>query len=247
MLSDWHMKAVAADSPEGADALARTGEHAFEIVLADVHDGAGGTCSFSNIREMVEGNLHVVAMVPAGEKPGIGEECIKGGADAFLRKPVKGSELLEILISIANRKQHPSGILQEPVPEEAPAGPLHILLVEDNLVNQKVVVRMLEKLGHSMIIANDGFEAKDTWQKEKYDLILMDVLMPRMDGYEATMSIRSAEQESGGHIPIIALTANVIKEDIEHCYEAGMDGYIAKPAKLATLVEEMHRVLSNLA
>jgi two-component system sensor histidine kinase/response regulator len=105
---------------------------------------------------------------------------------------------------------------------------------------------MLEKLGHSVVIANDGLEAKDVWQKEKFDLILMDVLMPRMDGYESTMAIRRAEQETGGHIPIIALTANVIKGDAERCYAAGMDGYIAKPAKLATLVEEMHRVLCKL-
>jgi PAS domain S-box-containing protein len=248
MLSDWHMQVTAVEDISQAESAlnAAAQEHAFKVVLADVHSD-GSSAALKKLKEQAKNPPHIIAMIPAGQKTGFGEECIKNGAEIFLYKPVKGSELLEILISIANLEHNPSDTPQPPVlKEDIPAGSLHILLVEDNLVNQKVVVRMLEKLGHSVVIANDGLEAKDVWQKEKFDLILMDVLMPRMDGYESTMAIRRAEQETGGHIPIIALTANVIKGDAERCYAAGMDGYIAKPAKLATLVEEMHRVLCKL-
>ncbi|MFH0926075.1 MAG: response regulator [bacterium] len=137
---------------------------------------------------------------------------------------------------------------------------LHILLAEDNSINQMIVTRLLEKYGHKVVIANNGFEAVACLQKEYFDLILMDVEMPKMDGLEATKKIREQEEKikSGEvvcepessfvqarekKIPIIALTAHAMKGDKERFLEAGMDGYLAKPIN----VEDLFEVIKGVA
>jgi len=117
-----------------------------------------------------------------------------------------------------------NGALSLP-PEKA----LRILLVEDNRVNQKLAVRMLEKRGHNVVLAENGQRALDLFAESSFDLILMDVQMPGMDGLEATAQIRAQEKFAGGHVPIIALTAHALKEDSEKCFEVGMDAYLSKP------------------
>ena len=120
----------------------------------------------------------------------------------------------------------------EDVPvEKSLQNPLHILLVEDNIFNQRVGIGLLQKQGHSVELAEDGLEALDALEKEAFDLVLMDVQMPRMDGWEATAKIREREGETGGHIPIIGLTARVTKEDVGRCFAVGMDQYLSKPIK----------------
>src|SRR6266446_5157160 len=116
-----------------------------------------------------------------------------------------------------------------PVPERG-AG-LHILVAEDNAVNQRLVTRLLEKRGHMVTAVSTGKEALCTLAQKQCDLVLMDVQMPEMDGFEATAAIRTQEQGTGGRIPIIALTAHAMKEDREKCLAAGMDGYLTKPLK----------------
>jgi CheY-like chemotaxis protein len=108
---------------------------------------------------------------------------------------------------------------------------LHVLLAEDNKVNQKFAVRALQKEGHTVVVANNGREAVEAWQREKFDVVLMDVQMPEMDGLEATARIIELERagERDGHTPIVAMTANAMKGDRARCLEAGMDGYISKP------------------
>ena len=115
-------------------------------------------------------------------------------------------------------------------------GQLKILLVEDNIVNQKVAQRMLEKLGCSIELAVDGSEALKMWQASDYDLIFMDCHMPIMDGYQATEEIRRMEQKDQ-HTPIVALTANAMEGEAEACANAGMDGFVAKPVKISDLEE----------
>jgi len=127
-------------------------------------------------------------------------------------------------------------------PEERLSGPLRILLVEDNLVNQKVAVAMLQKRGHQVTTAVNGREGFDTASREAFDVVLMDVQMPVMNGWEATAAIRAHERESGTHLPIIAMTAHALREDIDSCRAAGMDGYIAKPFQVETLLRELGRV-----
>jgi len=121
-----------------------------------------------------------------------------------------------------------------------PESGLRILLAEDSPANQKLALGLLKKHGHHVIVANSGKEAYDAFLAQPFDLILMDVQMPDMDGFEATMAIRAAERDS--HVPIIAMTAHALKGDQERCLEAGMDDYIAKPVRAQTLFEAVSRV-----
>ena len=122
---------------------------------------------------------------------------------------------------------------------------LRILVAEDNLINQKLAVRILEKQGWQPVIANNGKEAVKLYEKEGFDLILMDVQMPEMDGLEATEKIRKIEESADGHIPIIAITANAFEEDKKRCLAAGMDAYITKPIKIAELFGIIEEVLNQ--
>ena len=122
-----------------------------------------------------------------------------------------------------------------------------MLLAEDNAVNQVLAASLLKKHGHRVSIAADGLEALELIEREQFDLVLMDVHMPRLGGYDAARRIRAAEREAGGHLPIIALTAQAMKGDRERCLEAGMDGYVTKPLKIAELFTAMHEVLSTRA
>lgn len=124
-----------------------------------------------------------------------------------------------------------------------PASGLRILLAEDSPANQKLALGLLKKRGHQVVVANSGKEAYDAFLAQPFDLILMDVQMPEMDGFEATVAIRAAERDS--HVPIIAMTAHAMKGDQERCLEAGMDGYIAKPIRAQTLLEAVSRVAGS--
>lgn len=122
---------------------------------------------------------------------------------------------------------------------------MHILLVEDGLVNQKLAVAMLGNWGHDVTVAENGRIAIEQWESCAFDLILMDLQMPVMDGLTATKVIRDLEQKRGGHIPIIAMTAHALKGDRERCLAAGMDGYVSKPVRKQTLIEVMQSALAG--
>jgi CheY-like chemotaxis protein len=116
------------------------------------------------------------------------------------------------------------------------------MLAEDNRVNQKVAIRLLERAGHSVLVAGNGREAVAAFRREAFDLILMDVQMPEMDGLEATAAIRAAETNTGTHIPIIAMTAHAFAEDRERCLAAGMDAFLTKPVHVA----QLHEVIAHM-
>jgi CheY-like chemotaxis protein/HPt (histidine-containing phosphotransfer) domain-containing protein len=133
---------------------------------------------------------------------------------------------------------------QQPQPSTADAGrALHILLAEDNEVNQILTVQTLQKHGHTVAVAANGHEALTRFEAERFDAILMDVQMPEMDGLEATAAIRDRERATGKHIPIVALTAHAMKGDRERCLEAGMDGYVAKPVRKDELLTTLTRLV----
>ena len=150
---------------------------------------------------------------------------------AYLTKPVKASELYETLV----RGLGQPGWKNQPPPDEGAEqrkpGPLRVLLAEDGLVNQKLAVALLKKRGHQVTVAHNGHEAVQCAQAEPFDVILMDVEMPEMDGFQATSAIRQREKALGLHTPIIAMTAHAMKGDRERCLAAGMDAYVAKPIR----------------
>ena len=155
---------------------------------------------------------------------------------SFLVKPVRKAELLASLLKATGGDYtvSPPAMIAEPH-HTPPTGSLHILLVDDNRVNQTVALRLLEKLGHSAVLANNGKEALALLAVESFDLVLMDLQMPEMDGLSATKCIRAQEQASDAHLPIIAMTAHAMKGDRERCLAAGMDKYVSKPVQVREL------------
>jgi CheY-like chemotaxis protein len=123
--------------------------------------------------------------------------------------------------------------------------PLRILLVEDNHVNQMLALRLLEKQGHEVVLAGNGREALDVVSRQSFDLVLMDLQMPEMDGLETTAAIRAGEEGTGKRLPIIALTAQALQGDRERCLAAGMDGYLAKPVQTQQLIETVADIASK--
>jgi CheY-like chemotaxis protein len=167
------------------------------------------------------------------------------GIAACLTKPVKQSILLSTIIKTLNKLPAVSPSRPARAAQPAPtirSKSLRILLVEDNAVNQRLAIRLLEKQGHRVTASNNGREALEALMAERFDLILMDVQMPEMDGFEATASIRQQELATGAHIPIIAMTAHAMKGDRERCLEAGMDDYISKPIQ----PEELFKLIGEL-
>jgi two-component system sensor histidine kinase/response regulator len=135
-----------------------------------------------------------------------------------------------------------SAVSIRPGPEaNEPSQLLRVLLAEDNAVNQKLMLHVLEKRGYSVTVAGDGLLALEAYKRQSFDLVLMDIQMPGMGGFESTRAIRLHEEATGRHIPIIALTAHAMKGDRERCLEAGMDDYLTKPVQKAALFEAIQR------
>jgi len=163
-----------------------------------------------------------------------------------LLKPVRRESLYQTLFGDRRTSpiEPPASIFAD---GNSPPTALRILLAEDNVVNQHLISRMLEKMGHLVVIANDGSMALKLLSEQTFDLIAMDVQMPVMDGLEATEKIRMKEQGTSQHIPIMAITANAFAEDRRSCLDVGMDGYVVKPVTAQAIREEISRVLSSLA
>jgi signal transduction histidine kinase/CheY-like chemotaxis protein len=170
--------------------------------------------------------------------------CKSLGLDVYLTKPVALSELRESMEAILGRSERGGDLVtRHSLREERPH--YAVLLVEDNHVNQMLAVKLLKKQGYEVTVAENGRLAMDAWQAGHFDFILMDMMMPEMDGLEATRRIRAEEHSRGGHIPIIAMTANAMTGDRERCLDSGMDGYISKPVKPEVLYQEIERVMSG--
>jgi CheY-like chemotaxis protein/HPt (histidine-containing phosphotransfer) domain-containing protein len=184
-----------------------------------------------------------IMMLTSKGQRGDAARCRELGIAAYLTKPVRQTQLLDAILSVLGGAvpsvDSPVLITRHSLRE---GGRLNILLAEDNLVNQKITTRMLEKLGHAVTVANNGREALDAIGAQAFDLILMDIQMPEMSGFEATEAIRRQERASGKHLPIIALTAHAMDGDRERCLESGMDGYVSKPVR----GEELARAIGSL-
>ena len=158
-------------------------------------------------------------------------------ADSGDAGPATSSGPLELIFAVPGSRPAATGT------EGASEMHLYILLAEDNLVNQKVACKLLERRGHDVTVVNNGAEALSALEQRAFDLILMDVQMPEMDGLEATRQIRGRERSTGIHVPILAMTAHAMKGDKERCLAAGMDGYISKPIQVQNLMQTIYTLV----
>ncbi|MFV2067824.1 MAG: response regulator, partial [Pirellulales bacterium] len=170
--------------------------------------------------------------------------CKQKGISNYLIKPVKHADLVEACAEALGGAREKPVLTAQPL-GSPPTRPLQILLAEDSLVNQKLAVGLLEKQGHSVSVARNGSEAVDLFESRSFDLVLMDVQMPEMDGLTATATIREKEKKTGNHIPIVAMTAHVMKGDRDKCLEAGMDDYVSKPIHAKTLFATIAAVVER--
>jgi CheY-like chemotaxis protein len=161
-------------------------------------------------------------------------------------KPVKQSELFNAIAAALGGEAAEIAVRQPAGPAAVTLPPLRILLAEDSVVNQRLAVAILEKHGHGVTVAGDGQTALEVLRDGAFDLVLMDVEMPNLDGLEATAAIRQRERDGGGHVPVIAMTAHAMKGDRERCLEAGMDDYVSKPIRAADLFQKIAEVLARL-
>jgi two-component system, sensor histidine kinase and response regulator len=183
-----------------------------------------------------------IIMLTSRERQDEGSLCESLGISACLQKPVDEPDLFKAISMVLGiLPEKPDAFVVTRYPTHAPQRKLQLLLAEDNLVNQRLAVRMLEKRGHAVVVAENGVEVLKALERNVFDLILMDIQMPGMDGIETTRAIRQQEQATGSHVPIIALTAHAFRGDRERCVEAGMDDYVSKPIQMNELVATIER------
>jgi PAS domain S-box-containing protein len=247
VLAHWRMRPRAVGG--GAEALAVLSEAAaagepYPLILLDGHmpETDGFTLAARIQADPALSGATVLMLTSAGQPDDV-ERCRQLGIRAYLTKPVRQSELLEsILSTLGSAPLH--GRLDAAGSTAAPGSrPLHVLIAEDNAVNQQLALHLLRKNGHTAVIVNTGREAVDALAKQGFDVVLMDVQMPEMDGFEATAEIRRREEGTGRRTPIIAMTAHAMKGDRERCLAAGMDGYVSKPIQ----TRELYGAIAALA
>jgi CheY-like chemotaxis protein len=258
LLERWQMRPTSAASALEAlslmEAAADRGAP-FPLVLMDAHMPVmGGLGLAERIQESRHRADTAMILLSSWEEQGDAARCRKLGISAYLKKPVAREELRKAIAAALAQHGGQTGLqgatpsLNANDPARENRGPaLKILLTEDNTVNQRVAMRILERAGHSVVIAGNGREALYALERQAFDLVLMDVQMPEMDGLEAAALIRQNEKGTGRHIPIIAMTAHAMTGDQERCLAAGMDAYIAKPIRSRVLVQlvEEHSSVGN--
>jgi two-component system, sensor histidine kinase and response regulator len=251
MLTRWGMRPTAVEGGRAAlQALevAKSTGHPFPLVLLD---GQMPEMDGFTLAEIIRkdpslvGGAMVMMLTSTGHL-GDAARCRELGISAYLVKPIRQGELLEAVCNVlkqASGDESSRLITRHSLREER--NKLRVLLAEDNAVNQTLAVRILEKRGYSVTVAGNGREALAALQKEEFDLILMDVQMPEMDGFETTAAIRQTEKQSGKRIPIVAMTAHALKGDEERCLAGGMDGYVSKPIRTNELFATIERVIAE--
>ncbi|HXN24639.1 MAG TPA: response regulator [Candidatus Dormibacteraeota bacterium] len=247
MLASWGTRPLAVDS--GAAAISTLSEaqgfgRNFPLILLDAQmPEIDGFALAEYIKRKPEWGAATIMMLSSAGQRGDAKRCRELGIAAYLTKPVRQGELLDaVLTALGTRpiKETPPALVTRHSIREN-SHHLRILLVEDNAVNQMLATRLLEKRGHAVTAAGNGNEALVALEKDSFDLVLMDVQMPDMDGFEATAAIREKEKSSGNHLTVIAMTAHAMVGDKERCLEAGMDDYIAKPIRPEELNELLGR------
>jgi PAS domain S-box-containing protein len=254
MLKRWDMKSTSVE--DGEEALVRMSSaqnvgEPYALVLTDMHmPKMNGFSLIEQIRQKPELSTAIIMMLTSAGHRGDGARCQDLGVAAYLLKPIRQSELREAIARVLGVSAQKGAIplvtrysLQDARDSQTI---LSVLVAEDNAVNQLLATRLLERRGHRVVMTTNGREALEALAKDRYDLVLMDVQMPEMDGLEATVALREKEKEKrdGFHQPVIALTAHAMKGDQERCLAAGMDGYLVKPIRPQELDEILERYLA---
>jgi PAS domain S-box-containing protein len=250
MFTGWRMRATAVGSTsEALSELRRaaTAGEPYQLLLADaVMPPPDGFALAEQVRAEAGLVGATILMLTSAGRAVSAERCREIGVQATIMKPLKQSELLDTILGVV------SADVEARAPREVDPGrdhsvsslpPLRVLLAEDNLINQRLALRLLEKAGHTVRVAGNGRQALQALERDRFDVVLMDVQMPELNGMEATGEIRQRERTTGAHVPIIALTAHAMKGDRERCLAAGMDGYVSKPIRDQELFEAIEHVL----
>ena len=251
MLNAWGMTSVlAASVGEALDCLQRAAEEntPFDLILTDCHmPESDGFDLIAQVQAVAEFQNPVIMMLTSAVRPGTHERCHELGVAATLLKPIRPDELSHAISNVLADRIRSGHATREggALPAQSTSRGYRILLAEDHRVNQKVATRMLERAGHTVQIANNGQEALTALGTGEFDLVLMDVQMPELDGLSATTAIREREIATGGHVPIIAMTAHAMTGDRERCLQAGMDDYISKPVQPESLHAKIADVMAR--
>jgi len=252
MLSHWGLKPALAESGDRALTLLREAQAAgrsFPLIITDANmPGMDGFDLAAEIKKIPGYEKAMIMMLSSAGFRGDSARCRELGFSAYLTKPVKQSLLLEavqLALGTHSEKSVDVDLITRHSLSEAGAR-FKILLAEDNVINQKLAVRILENRGHRVVVAGNGEEALEAIEKNIFDVVLMDIQMPKMDGYQATKEIRRRELETGDHLPIVAMTAHAMSGDREKCLEAGMDDYVSKPLKPLDLLKTIDGVVEKI-
>jgi PAS domain S-box-containing protein len=253
MLRNWGMApTVVAGGAEALQAMQEAYDcgRPFSLVLLDgMMPGMDGF----QLAEQIQKQPHLVGaalmMLSSADRKEDAAHCRRVGVSTYLVKPIRQSDLLDAIVDALHAR---SQVAPRAAPPTAPPAaradrPLRILLADDNVVNQRLALRLLERRGHRVTVVNNGKEAVTTLARDSFDAVLMDVQMPEMDGFEATAVLRAREQTTGRHTPVIAMTAHAMKGDRERCLAAGMDGYVSKPLRAEALYAAVESVASLAA
>jgi CheY-like chemotaxis protein/HPt (histidine-containing phosphotransfer) domain-containing protein len=248
MLRRWQIRPTLAET--GRQALtrleqARAQGQPFALVLLDAHmPEMDGFTVAAHIQQDPALVGTTILMLSSADLAGDAARCREAGIAYHLMKPIAQAELWEaILAALGSVMPTVRPTTLAPPVEQGHQQPLRILLAEDNLVNQRVALRILEKQGHTVMVVGDGQAALTALAQASFDLVLMDIQMPVLDGLAATAAIRAQEQTRGTHVPIIAMTAHAMRGDYEQCLAAGMDGYVPKPIKATDLIAAIAQLL----
>jgi two-component system sensor histidine kinase/response regulator len=249
MLDRWGMRCTSVDGGQQALSaleMAKSTGYLFALILLDGQmPGIDGFTLAALIKKDPELAGVAMIMLTSAGHPGDAARCRELSISAYLLKPVRQGELLDAIRQILQKAptKKPPLVTRHTLREAN--NRTRILLAEDNAVNQTLAVRLLEKRGYVVSVAGDGRAALTALEKNSFDLVLMDIQMPGMDGFEATSAIREKEKATGMHIPIIAMTAHALKGDQERCIAAGMDGYVSKPIRTSELFSAIESLLGK--
>jgi two-component system, sensor histidine kinase and response regulator len=249
MLTRWGMRPTAVEGGRAAlQALevARSTGHPFPLILLDGQmPGMDGFTLAERIKDDPELVSATIMMLTSAGQVGDAARCRELGISAYLVKPIRQRELLQAICNVLNlttQEQAPL-ITRHSLREDRSR--LRVLLVEDNAINQTLAVRLLEKRRYIVSVAGNGLQALVALEKENFDIVLMDIQMPEMDGFEATAAIREKERSTRGHIPIVAMTAHALVGDEQRCIAAGMDAYVSKPIRTSELFATIEALLGK--